>query len=504
MPELILQVPAPLAGHVDGRPELRIEAATLADAYRRLFETTPLLAGRLFADDGTPRPYVHLYLDGRDVRSVDPALERIEPGSVLTIVASIAGGRPGRPAELTAEDRFRYHRQIILPGFGESGQARLRESSVLLVGAGGLGSPAALYLAAAGVGRIGIVDADAVDLSNLHRQVLHHSGSVGAPKVQSARDAIARLNPGIEVVPIEQRLRADNALDLMSGWDVVVDGSDNFPTRYLVNDACVLLGIPFAYGAVFRWEGQASVFAAPGGPCYRCLFRDPPPADLVPGCEEAGVLGVLPGMIGTIQAAETLKLLLGAGQALVGRLLLVDAATMEFRQLEVRRDPECPLCGDDPSITGLVDYEAFCGLSGGEADARQAARPDIGPTSEQPVDLMEIAGAGPGGVPEIDVGQLEQIIRSGRPVQLVDVREAHEWEISNLGFAGATLIPLGQLFDRLDELDLDSDMVVYCRTGSRSGMAVRYLQAHGVERAVNLRGGINDWSLRIDPSMPRY
>ena len=503
MPELTLRVPAPLAGHVDGRCELRIEAATLADVFRTLREVAPLLASSLLADDGTPRPFVNLFLDGRDVRAIDLSEPVIEPGSVLTVVASIAGGRPDAPAELTEEDRFRYHRQLILPGFGETGQTLLRDSSVLLIGAGGLGSPAALYLAAAGVGRIGIVDADTVDLSNLHRQVLHDTASVGSPKVESASRAVARLNPGVEVIPIGHRLTADNALDLMSGWDVVVDGSDNFPTRYLVNDACVLLGVPCVYGAVFRWEGQASVFAAPEGPCYRCLFRDPPPAELVPGCEEAGVLGVLPGMIGTIQAAETLKLLLGVGRSLVGRLLLVDAATMEFRQLEVRRDPGCPLCGEAPVITGLIDYEEFCGVGRGAAE-RPVARPDRGTAPQGPTDLMEIARTGPGGVPEIDVEQLDGILHAGRRVQLVDVREAHEWEISNLGAAGAKLIPLGQLFDRLDELDLEADMVIYCRTGSRSAMAVRYLQAHGVERAVNLRGGINDWSLRIDPEMPRY
>jgi adenylyltransferase/sulfurtransferase len=429
---------------------------------------------------------------------------------VLTIVPSIAGGRPADVGELSAREEFRYHRQMILPGFGSSGQKWLRDSSVLVVGAGGLGSPAAFYLAAAGVGRIGLVDADTVDLSNLHRQIVHDEASVGRPKVESAAATLSRLNPDVEIVPLPLRLDSSNALDTLAGWDVVIDGSDNFPTRYLVNDACVLLGIPFAYGAVFRYEGQASVFGTADGPCYRCLFRDPPPPELVPSCEEAGVLGVLPGIVGTIQATEALKLLLGTGRSLAGRLLLLDAGTMEFREIEVRRDPDCPVCGADPSITALIDYEQFCGLKDAPAGARPAAggphgeRPAADPDGPPPPDLMDLAEPDPAGVPEIGVEQLQAILeRGGRP-QLIDVREAHEWEISNLGFAGAKLIPLGQLFERLDELDGGTDLVVYCRSGSRSAMAVRYLQAHGFERSVNLRGGINDWALRIDPELPRY
>ena len=487
-----------------------MRADTLADLFRQLAEREPLLTSHLLADDGTPRPYVRLYLDGAEIGSRDLDRPTIGPGSVLTIVPSIAGGRPADDGELSAREEFRYHRQIILPGFGADGQKLLRDSSVLVVGAGGLGSPAAFYLAAAGVGRIGLVDADTVDLSNLHRQIVHDETSVGRPKVESAAATLTRLNPDVEVVPLQRRLDAGNALETLSGWDVVIDGSDNFPTRYLVNDACVLLGIPFAYGAVFRYEGQASVFGVAGGPCYRCLFRDPPPPDLVPSCEEAGVLGVLPGIVGTIQATEALKLLLGTGRSLAGRLLLLDAGTMEFREIEVRRDPDCPICGTDPSITGLIDYEEFCGLKDAAAEASGAAevspteRPDADLESPPPLDLMELAGLDPAGVPEIDVEQLRSFLeRGGRP-QLIDVREAHEWEISNLGFAGAKLIPLGQLFERLDELSSEGDLVVYCRSGSRSAMAVRYLQAHGFERSVNLRGGINDWALRIDPELPRY
>jgi len=382
---------------------------------------------------------------------------------------------------------------MILPELGLEGQRRLRASSVLLVGAGGLGSPAALYLAAAGVGRLGIVDSDSVDLTNLHRQVLHDTTSVGHRKTDSARERLVRLNPGVEVVTTDLRLDASNALELFAGgWDVVVDGSDNFPTRYLVNDACVLLGLPLAYGAIFRWEGQASVFAAPGGPCYRCLFRDPPPPDLVPSCAEAGVLGALPGVVGSIQAVETLKLLLGTGRPLVGRLLLIDAATMEFREMEVRRDPECAVCGEDPTITELIDYEAFCRES-----AAHPGEPARGPArTEQDGD-----DAPPF---EIDVRELRDRLGRDEPLQLVDVREPYEWEIGNLGPAGARLIPLGELGDRLEELDPEHDLVVYCRTGSRSALAVDFLRARGFARARNLAGGIHDWSRKIDPSIPRY
>ena len=502
MPEVRIRIPAALRSHADDREELRFDSETLAGLLLQLTESEPLLASRLLADDGTQRPYVRLFLDGAEVDSRTDGSVPIASDSVLTVVASIAGGRPGRGRSLTPDERFRYHRQLILPGFGEEGQERLREARVLLVGAGGLGSPAALYLAAAGVGRIGLVDADTVDLSNLHRQVLHRTDSLGRTKVESAAATLARLNPEIEAVPMELRLTSDNALDTIAGWDVVIDGSDNFPTRYLVNDACVLLGIPLAYGAVFRFEGQASLFGMPNGPCYRCLFRDPPPPGLVPGCEEAGVMGVLPGIIGTIQATETLKLLLGAGRSLAGRLLLVDAWRMEFREIEVRRDPECPLCGTEPAITELIDYEEFCG-----SQTRGAASDASPVPSEAPADLpdlMESASVDPGGVPQIDVAQLQALLDRGDRLQLVDVREAHEWEISNLGFAGAKLIPLGQLFDRLDELDPTENTVIYCRSGSRSAMAVKYLQAHGFARSVNLRGGINDWALQIDREMPRY
>jgi len=381
-------------------------------------------------------------------------------------------------ASLTPEETLRYHRQIILPQVGPAGQERLKNASILIVGAGGLGSPAALYLAAAGVGRLGVVDGDVVELSNLQRQVLHDTPSVGRPKTESACRRVALINPDVTLEEYPVRLDPGNAMRVLDGWDVVVDGSDNFPTRYLVNDACVLLGIPFVYGAIFRFEGQASVFAHGGGPCYRCLFRDPPPPDIVPTCAEAGVLGVLPGLVGTIQATEAIKLVLGIGATLTGRLLLVDTLPMEFREVELRRDPECVACGDTPTITELIDYEEFCGGTAAPL--------------EHPV------------VPEIDVEELRARIGTGRTLRIVDVREPHEWRISNLGAYGAQLVPLGRLADALDELDPAEELVVYCRTGHRSAIAVQQLAAAGFARAVNLRGGINEWARRIDPTLPTY
>jgi adenylyltransferase/sulfurtransferase len=386
------------------------------------------------------------------------------------------------PPGLTPEEALRYHRQIILPHVGPEGQERLKRGKILLVGAGGLGSPAALYLAAAGVGRLGVVDGDLVELSNLQRQVLHDTPSVGRSKTESARRRLARINPDVHVEDYPVRLESGNAMAILEGWDLVVDGTDNFPTRYLVNDACVMLGIPFVYGAVFRFEGQASVFGAEGGPCYRCLFRDPPPPESVPSCSEAGVLGVLPGLIGTIQATEAMKLVLGVGQPLVGRLLLVDSLGMDFREVEVRRDPDCAMCGEVPTITGLIDYERFCG-----GETAPAAAPP-----ERPI------------VPEIDVEDLRARIGTGRAPQLLDVRERHEWPISNLGAYGATLVPLGRLQAHLNELDPGRELVVYCRSGYRSALAVQQLRAAGFESAVNLRGGINEWARRIDPSLPTY
>ena len=385
---------------------------------------------------------------------------------------------------LSSEEIQRYGRHLSIPEVGPEGQLRLKGASVLLIGAGGLGSPAALYLAAAGVGRLGLVDHDVVELSNLQRQILHDTEAIGRAKLESAAERLTAINPNVRIETFETRLDSSNALDIMEGWDIVVDGSDNFPTRYLVNDACVFLGIPFAYGAILRFEGQASLFAAPDGPCYRCLFREPPPPGLVPSCAEAGVLGVLPGIVGTIQATEVIKWILGAGETLAGRLLLIDALRMEFRSLNISPDPECPVCGENPTVTELIDYERFCG--------NETSDPDRSDTEAAVV------------TPEIDVLELKRRLDEGEGFQLIDVREDYEWEICNLADAGARLVPLQTLPQALDDLDRDRPVIIHCRSGPRGTTAVAYLQTAGYEDVVNLAGGILAWAEAFDPDMQVY
>ena len=381
--------------------------------------------------------------------------------------------------ELSNEEIFRYSRHLILPEVGLEGQKKLKRARVLLVGVGGLGSPAALYLAAAGVGTLGLVDFDVVDATNLQRQVLHGTSTIGKRKLDSARERIEDLNPNVKVEAHETPLTSRNALEIIATYDIVVDGTDNFQTRYLVNDACVLLGKPNVYGSIYRFEGQASVFATESGPCYRCLFREPPPPGLVPSCAEGGVLGVLPGIIGTIQTTEALKLILGIGESLAGRLLLVDALRMSFRTLNLRKDPECPACGTH-EITELIDYEEFCGV-------RQAAAADAAAQSA---------------VPEITPAQLAERIARGDDFDLIDVREPHEWDIARL--PGARLIPLGTILEALPTLDSARDIVVHCKVGGRSAKAVQQLQASGFRKVWNLAGGITRWSDEVDPSVPKY
>ncbi len=376
--------------------------------------------------------------------------------------------------ELNHEEILRYSRHLILPEVGPEGQRRLKAARVALVGAGGLGSPASLYLAAAGVGTLGLIDFDRVDATNLQRQIVHGTSAVGTPKLASAKARLHDLNPHTHVESFDTRLTSDNALEILRGFDIVLDGSDNFPTRYLVNDACVLLGKPNAYGSIFRFEGQASVFYASEGPCYRCLFQEPPPPGLVPSCAEGGVLGVLPGIIGSIQALETMKLILGKGSVLVGRLVLFDALQMRFRELALRKDPACPVCGPEPSITELIDYEAFCGVG-----------------VEPPY-----AGA------EVAAKDLADELADGQDLVLIDVREPHEWEICRID--GATLIPLRALPERLRELDGHDAFVTYCHTGVRSMQALEVLKAAGFSRVRSLCGGIDAWSTDVDPSVPRY
>jgi molybdopterin/thiamine biosynthesis adenylyltransferase/rhodanese-related sulfurtransferase len=379
--------------------------------------------------------------------------------------------------DLTREELTRYARHIILPDVGIDGQRRLKAARVVCVGAGGLGSPATMYLAAAGVGTIGIVDDDVVDGSNLQRQILHDTAGLGRPKVESARDRLRAINPNVSVEMHHGRLTSANALDVLGRYDVVLDGADNFPTRYLVNDACVLLGKPNAFGAIFRFEGQASVFAARNGPCYRCLYPEPPPPGLVPSCAEAGVFGVLPGIVGTIQATETIKLILGAGETLVGRLLLYDAMRMAFRELKVPKDPECPVCGTKPTVRELIDYEAFCGLKPPQQGTEPAREAEPGALD-----------------PIISVEELK--------ARWLDVREVVEHQLVRL--EGDVLIPLGELVARQQELDPGREIVVYCHHGNRSGRATTYLRHNGFPYARNLRGGIEEWALKIDSSLPRY
>ena len=383
---------------------------------------------------------------------------------------------PHEPPVLTNEEVLRYSRHLIMPEVGMEGQQKLKAARVLCIGTGGLGSPLALYLAAAGVGTLGLVDFDVVDFTNLQRQIIHYTSDVGRSKLQSAKEKIAAINPFVNVVPFETRLTSENALKIFADFDIIVDGTDNFPTRFLVNDACVFTGKPNVYGSIFRFEGQASVFAAKDGPCYRCLYPEPPPPGLVPSCAEGGVLGILPGLVGLIQATEAIKLILGTGEPLIGRLLLVDALGMKFRELKLRKNPDCAVCGKHPTVTKLIDYEQFCGLRG----------------QEKPVS---------NGVPEISVEELKQRLDAKEDIYILDVREPHEYKICNIN---GNLIPLGDLPKRVQELDPSKEMVVHCRSGARSAKAVGFLRQAGFTKAKNLAGGILAWADRIDPNVPKY
>jgi sulfur-carrier protein adenylyltransferase/sulfurtransferase len=382
---------------------------------------------------------------------------------------------------LDAEEIKRYSRHLIMPEVGMDGQRRIKQGSVLCIGAGGLGSPAAMYLAAAGVGRIGIVDFDVVDYSNLQRQLLHTTNDVGRTKLESAKNKINALNPHVQVETYEEALSSDNAMRLFKGYDVILDGTDNFPTRYLVNDACVLMGIPNAYGSIFRFEGQASVFATKDGPCYRCLYPEPPPPGLVPSCAEGGVLGVLPGVIGVIQATESIKLLTGIGQPLIGRFLIYDALNMKFRELKLRKDPDCPVCGTNPTVTKLIDYDQFCGIVQPAQD--HSAGATVSATEITPVELKK----------KLDAGETPFIL---------DVREPNEYQINKI--PGSTLIPLGELPRRYQELPKDRQIVTQCKMGGRSAKAQDFLKTVGFNDVLNLKGGILEWIDKVDPSQPKY
>jgi adenylyltransferase/sulfurtransferase len=481
-------IPTPLRPFTGQQDAVEADGATVGELLASLVAKHGELRRHLYGEDGKLRHFVNVYVNDDDIRYLEKDATALKPGDVVSIVPSVAGGAPvaAPPAlpELTNDEVQRYSRHLILPEVGLIGQRRLKAGRVLCVGAGGLGSPAALYLAAAGVGTVGIIDFDTVDASNLQRQILHGTPDVGRSKLASARDRLSSLNPGVKVETHEAALTSANALALFRDYDVILDGTDNFSTRYLVNDACVLLGKPNAYGSIFRFEGQASVFATKGGPCYRCLYPEPPPPGLVPSCAEGGVLGVLPGVIGTIQATETIKLLLGSGATLAGRLLLYDAWNMRFRELKLRRDPECPVCGDHPTVRELIDYDQFCGIA-----------PPPSPSAPVAADAS---------LPELTVQELDARLKSGVPVLLLDVREPSEFEICRI--PGSTLIPLGQVGARLGEVveaAAGREVLVHCKMGGRSAKAVHLLRENGID-ARNVKGGILEWIDRVDPTLPKY
>jgi len=474
---VLVHIPTPLRQFVDGQDVVTLEQGTVAEVLARLTAKHAKLAQHLFQPDGRLRSFVNVYVNDRDIRELDRQDTRAGDGDEITIVPSIAGGA-GRPTtglpQLTHEEILRYSRHLILPEVGPEGQRRLKAARVAVVGAGGLGSPSSLYLAAAGIGTLGLVDFDVVDATNLQRQVMHGTATLGQSKLDSAAARLEDLNPHVHIEKFDTRLTSANALEILGDFDVVLDGSDNFPTRYLVNDACALLRKPNVYGSIFRFEGQASVFDVRAGPCYRCLFREPPPPGLVPSCAEGGVLGVLPGIIGSMQALEAMKLILNAGNTLIGRLILFDALRFTFRELKVRKDPACPVCGEHPTVTELIDYEAFCGIA------------------DEPVRV----GA------EITAVELEQTLTEDPSVLIIDVREPHEWEICRID--SAKLIPLGELPERLQEIDGHKSIVTLCHRGVRSMRALEILQAAGFAGVRSLHGGIDAWAAQVDSSLPRY
>ena len=500
-----IHIPTPLRQFTQGQETVEVSATSVQGALDALTASAPALRKHLFTDEGKLRSFVNVYLNEDDVRYL-PAKDTTATTDTdeLTIIPSIAGGAGTAVADaleeqaelpkLSNEEIARYSRHLILPEVGMEGQQKLKAARVLCVGTGGLGAPLALYLAAAGVGTIGLVDFDTVDESNLQRQIIHSQATVGMLKVDSAEQMLRGLNKNTTIIKHNTMLTSANALEIFRDYDVIADGTDNFQTRYLVNDACVLLGKPNAYGSIFRFEGQASVFGAPDGPCYRCLYPEPPPPGLVPSCAEGGVLGILPGLVGVIQATETIKLILGIGDPLVGRLLLVDALGMNFRMLKLRKNPDCPACGTHPTVTELIDYDQFCGI------AKPAT---AGPLEVSSHGAVDQAATVVDGISQISVEQLKQRSDAGHRPFVLDVREPHEYAIVNLG---APLIPVGQISARLGEIPVakEAEIVVHCKSGGRSQQAALALKAAGFTQVKNLAGGITAWADRIDPSMPKY
>ncbi|MSV30861.1 MAG: molybdopterin-synthase adenylyltransferase MoeB [Bryobacterales bacterium] len=482
MAKVKILIPTPLRQFAGKQDSVECEGGTVGEALQALIAAHPDLRKNLYNDEGKLRSFVNVYLSDEDIRYLNREATPVNDGDTLTIVPSIAGGIETGSANavtLSKEEVLRYSRHLIMPEVGMEGQLKLKQASVLLVGTGGLGAPLGLYLAAAGIGRIGLVDFDVVDFTNLQRQVIHGTKDVGRKKLDSAADRMLDINPHITIDRHEVALTSENALQILKDYDYIVDGTDNFPTRYLVNDACVLLNKANIYGSIFRFEGQCTVFAYEGGPCYRCLYPEPPPPGLVPSCAEGGVLGILPGVIGLMQATETVKLILGIGEPLVGRLVLYDALAMRFRELKLRRNPECPVCGDHRTITKLIDYQQFCGIP------QQAPTPPPG-LNEGEIDPIEVKAR----------------IDRGDSFVLVDVREPHEYQICNIPFA--RLIPLGELPKRVNELNQADEIVMHCKSGMRSAKACDFLKQAGFGKVKNMKGGILAWSDKVDPRVPKY
>jgi sulfur-carrier protein adenylyltransferase/sulfurtransferase len=485
-------IPTPLRPYTDKKEAVDAEGATVGELLADLTTRHSGLKAHLYNDQGRLRSFVNVYVNDEDIRYLQKEQTPIKPGDTVSIIPSVAGGVESTVErsvvrssadplpELTNDEIKRYSRHLIMPEVGVDGQRKLKAGSVLCIGAGGLGSPAAMYLAAAGVGTIGLVDFDVVDFSNLQRQIIHGTPDVGRSKLASATDRLRAINPHIDIQTHEVALSSENALELFKPYDVILDGTDNFPTRYLTNDACVLLGKPNAYGSIFRFEGQASVFATKDGPCYRCLYPEPPPPGLVPSCAEGGVLGVLPGVIGVIQATEAIKLITGIGEPLIGRFLIYDALRMRFRELKLRKDPDCPVCGTHPTVKQLIDYEQFCGIH---------------PAAPEPAVAQNNAT-------EITAVELKRRLDKGDPLVIVDVREPNEYQINRI--PGSILIPLGDIPKRAGELDPDREIVMQCKVGGRSAKAADYLRSIGFKRVLNLKGGILDWVDKVDPSQPKY
>ena len=482
-----VMIPTPLRAYTGKVDTVEVNGKTAGEVLNNVAEKYSQLKKHLFDERGNLRSYINIYVNDEDIRYLKNQETEIKESDIVSIVPSIAGGTETiteeveekvkeKDVRLSNEEILRYSRHLIMPEVGMEGQKKLKAAKVLMIGAGGLGSPLGLYITAAGVGKLGIVDFDVVDETNLQRQLLHGTSDVGRSKLESAKEKLKEINPNVEIETYETMLNSENALEILKDYDLVVDGTDNFPTRYLVNDACVLLGKPYVYGSIFRFEGQVTVFDSKNGPCYRCLYPTPPPPGLVPSCAEGGVIGVLPGIIGSLQALEAIKLIIGAGDSLVGRLILFDALKFKTRELKLHKNPDCPVCGENRTIHELIDYQQFCGIS--YEDGR-----DIN-------------------VDRISVEDLKKKLDNGDDIFLLDVREPHEYEINNIN--NGYLIPLNDLPDRVNELDSSRDIVAYCKVGGRSARAVDFLRKTGFKKVKNLVGGINAWAEKIDKTMPRY